>query len=296
MGRDKHFHEPLDGDFNSVLAAIADEQRPDVQTLAARPFVKWVGGKRSIIPELLKRLPDHYNRYHEPFVGGGALFFAVQPEDAYLSDVNFHLIITFQTVRDNVNDLIRQLKIHARLHNKEYYLKARTKLFTEKDPVKIAALFIYINKTCFNGLYRVNSSGGFNVPMGDYANPAILDEENLRNASKVLGGAEIRQHDFTHIKPHKNNFYYLDPPYHETYSGYDGGGFGDKEHEKLALFCHEIDRVGGYFMLSNSDTPFVRSLYKGYSIEQVSASRSVSCKGNQRGKKNELLIRNYATK
>lgn len=273
--------------------AIADENRPREITFTARPFLKWVGGRRSILPELLKRMPAQYDAYHEPFMGGGALYFAVKPQEAYLSDINFHLVITFKMVRDNVEDVIRQLKVHARLHNKEYYGKARLKLFKEKDPVKLAALFIYINKTCFNGLYRVNASGGFNVPMGDYKNPPILDEDNLRACSKVLQGTNIEQHGFDQTKILKDDFYYLDPPYHETYEGYSSAGFGDKEHIALAQCCRKIDAKGGYFMLSNSDTPFVRELYKGYTIEVVAASRMVSCKAHQRGKENELIIRNY---
>lgn len=290
--REKKYHEGLGVSFDKALAGIASEHRPP-RVITARPFLKWVGGKRSILPELLKRMPAEYDAYHEPFMGGGALYFAVNPSEAYLSDVNFHLVLTFKAVRDDVEGLIRQLKIHARLHNKEYYLKARTKLFKEKDTTKLAALFIYLNKTCFNGLYRVNKSGGFNVPMGDYKDPNILDEENLRNASQVLKETDIQQHGFEHTKIYKGDFYYIDPPYHETYSGYDGSGFGDKEHQKLADFCKKIDERGGYFMLSNSDTPFVRKLYAGYNIETVSASRMVSCKAHQRGKENELIIRNY---
>lgn len=261
--------------------------------VSARPFLKWVGGKRSIINFLLERMPREYKAYHEPFLGGGALFFAEQPNKAYLSDINFHLIITFTAVRDNVDELIKLLTIHQANHNKAYYLKARVKLFEETEPVKIAALFIYLNKTCFNGLYRVNKAGKFNVPMGAYKNPAILDEPNLRNASQVLQGVEIKQHNFTQLKPKKGDFYYIDPPYHTTYSQYSNDGFGDEEHKRLADYCKTIDGLGGYFMVSNSDTPFVRELYKGYNIEQVSASRSVSCKAHQRGKENELIIRNY---
>ena len=180
-----------------------------------------------------------------------------------------------------------------RLHNKEYYLNARKRLSEEKNKAKIAALFIYINRTCYNGLYRVNKKGEFNVPMGNYKNPLIVDEENLRNVSSLLQGMDIRQHSFEETALQKGAFYYLDPPYHKTYSGYDGGGFADGEHENLAEFCHKIDKVGGYFMLSNSDTDFVRKLYKGYKIENIMASRSISCKSEGRGKKGELLIRNY---
>ncbi len=293
MSRDKTYHNEIGQSFDQVLVAIAGENRAE-HSFSTRPFLKWVGGKRSILPELLKRMPEEYDSYHEIFMGGGALFFAVQPKEAYLSDVNFLLVLTFKAVRDDVEALIRQLRVHERLHNKEYYNKARIKLAKEKDATKLAALFIYINKTCFNGLYRVNRAGGFNVPMGDYTNPLIVDEENLKNCSKILKECDIQQHGFEHAKIYKNDFYYIDPPYHETYSGYDGSGFADKEHQKLAEFCRKIDQKGGYFMVSNSDTPFVRELYKGYNIEIVSASRMVSCKANQRGKENELIIRNYS--
>lgn len=293
MGRNPKFHSLLPHSFDEVLNAIANENKPAVTTITARPFLKWVGGKRSILPELIKRLPKEYNSYCEPFLGGGALYFAIKPDRAYLSDINFHLILTFQAVKDDPKQLIHYLKIHERNHSKEYYYKARVRLFKERDKIKIAGLFIYLNKTCFNGLYRVNSQGGFNVPMGDYKNPLIVDEKNLLEVSRVLQTADIKQHDFLQIKPQKDNFYYLDPPYHETYDGYNGKGFGDNEHIKLSEFCKDIDKKGGYFMLSNSDTELVRSLYKGYNIEKVLASRSVSCKAHQRGKENELIIRNY---
>lgn len=260
---------------------------------SARPFIKWVGGKRSILNELLARVPQNYISYHESFLGGGALFFALNPEKAYLSDINFYLITTYRAIRDDVEGVIINLKLHKRNHNLEYFQNARIRLSKEQDSIKVAALFIYLNKTCYNGLYRVNKSGLFNVPMGKYKDPAIVDEDNLRACSKFLQHAEIKQHDFTHNKPEKGQFYYFDPPYHETFSGYDSSGFGDKEHEKLANFCCEIDARGGYFMLSNSDTPFVGNLYKGYNIEVVSASRFISCKANDRNKTNELLIRNY---
>lgn len=293
MGRKAQIYDSLGDSFNNVLTAIATENKPELTSFTARPFLKWVGGKRSILNELIKRLPDNFDAYHEPFMGGGALYFALQPKEAYLSDINFHLVLTFKAVRDDVERLIQNLKVHERSHSKEYYMKARERLIKEKDSTKVAALFIYINKTCYNGLYRVNRSGGFNVPMGNYKMPAILDEVNLRNASKVLQNADIEQHSYIHEKPIKNDFYYLDPPYHETYEGYSSGGFGDAEHQKLAEYCHQIHKKGGYFMLSNSDTPFVRELYKGYTIETVSASRFISCKAHQRGKENELIIRNY---
>jgi DNA adenine methylase len=293
MSRAAKLHEPLDFTFDDILAAIGDENRPFLKTVTARPFIKWVGGKRSILPALLARMPAEYDTYCEPFLGGTALFYAVNPERAYLSDVNFTLILTYTAVRDDLDGLITALKVLRAKHDKDSYLAARLKVAKEKDPTKLAALFIYLNKTCYNGLYRVNKSGAFNVPMGSYTDPAILDEENLRAASKELQMAEIKQHSFEHLPIRAKNFYYLDPPYHKTFSSYDGSGFGDADHVKLAEFCAKLHSAGCFFMLSNSDTPFIRGLYKNYNIEVVKAGRTISCKGNQRGKENELLIRNY---
>lgn len=293
MGREQKYHEPLPIGFDEVLTAIAEEQRPEHTFLATKPFIKWVGGKRSILPELLKRIPESYKAYHEPFLGGGALYFALQPDIAFLADINFPLVITYNAVKNDLDTLARKLKLHEKNHNKEYFLRMREKIATEKDSTVLASIFIYLNKTCYNGLYRVNKSGKFNVPMGNYTNPTILDWENLQNCSKILQTATIEQHTFNQDKIVKDDFYYLDPPYHETYESYSSGGFGDDKHIELAEYCKKIDQKGGFFMLSNSDTPFVRKLYKGYNIEQVSASRFVSCKANQRGKENELIIRNY---
>ncbi len=286
-------HDSIEAPFEEVLTAIADGNKPPLRELAARPFLKWAGGKRSILAELTPRMPRAYKTYCEPFLGGGALFFSVHPERACLSDVNFPLVLTFIAVRDDVERLIANLKIHASEHGKEYYLQARERFGREKDSDEIAALLVYLNKTCFNGLFRVNKKGVFNVPIGNYKQPAILDEDNLRSASKTLQGAEIMPHDFSQVRIEAGNFYYLDPPYHKTFDGYDSSRFGDAGHKRLATFCRELDKAGCFFMVSNSDNSFVRSLYDGFKIEQVMASRFVSCKPDQRGKQNELIIRNY---
>jgi len=275
-----------------MLSATTAHQ-PDASTNGARPFLKWVGGKRSILPELTKRMPERYGAYREAFVGGGALFFALKPPRTYLSDINFHLILTYRAVRDDVDNLISHLEKHEESHSREYFTNARNRLSAEPDTTKIAALLIYLNKTCFNGLYRVNKAGKFNVPIGSYRDPGIYEEEVLRNDSNLLQGVELFQHPFHQIPVVTEDFYYFDPPYHKAYSQYDGTGFGDPEHKRLAQFCHEINSAGAYFMLSNSDTPFVRSLYRRFHIEKVAATRSVSCKADQRGKENELIIRNY---
>jgi DNA adenine methylase len=291
-------HLPIAGDFEEVLTGIADENKPTMRTVepaTARPFLKWVGGKRSILPELTARMPQTYAAYCEPFLGGGALFFAVRPAKAYLSDLNFYLALAYRAVKGDVERLISTLKVHELKHNKDYYLKARLRIAKEQDPTKIGALLIYLNKTCYNGLFRVNQSGAFNVPMGSYTAPNILDEENLRACSKALQGVVIDARPFWQTTIEKGNFYYLDPPYHKTFSSFDSSGFGDEDHEKLADFCKKLDAAGCYFMVSNSDTRFIRKLYDGFTIEEVKAGRFVSCKKDQRVKETELIIRNYST-
>jgi len=271
-----------------------------------KPFIKWIGGKGSIINELTTRLPKGYTDYFEPFIGGGALFFNVNSPTAHffnanlpsmhISDLNKRLIMTYIEVRDNVEEVIIQLKEYKKQHSKEYYYASR-KIFnnpeTIKDTTTIAALFIYLNKTCFNGIYRVNSSGGFNVPIGSYVEPEILNEEALYKAADALNGVEILNHSFEDTPIIKNAFYYFDPPYHETFSDYNDNGFSDKLHEQLANFCQQIDEIGGYFMLSNSDTDFIAKLYSNFNIENVAAMRSVSRNPTDRRRTNELLIRNY---
>jgi len=285
--------KPLDGTLDDILIAVADQDKPILREPVARPFLKWAGGKRSILPDLLERLPDAYASYHEPFLGGGALFFAAAPQHAYLSDVNLPLILAFQAVRDDVDGLVTELKQHASKHDKDYYLRARTRFGQEMDATKMAALLIYLNKTCYNGLFRVNKRGIFNVPIGSYDDPAILDEPNLRLASAALQGTTIKQHPFLQTPVESGAFYYLDPPYHRTYDGYDSSRFGDADHQDLADFCRSLNKAGAYWMVSNSDNAFVRSLYREFHIEQVQAARYVSCKGDQRGKETELVIRNY---
>ena len=259
----------------------------------ARPFVKWVGGKRSILPQLLKRMPRSYGRYYEPFVGGGALFFALQPKKASLADANARLITTYQALKSDVASVIQYIKKHQKQHCSEYYLASRNRLSHEHDPIEVAALFIYLNKTCFNGLYRVNRAGKFNVPIGRQKNTSIFNEDNLYRVAQCLQNTNLHIRHFCATPVYSRAFYYLDPPYHQTYDAYTACGFGDEAHEQLAAYCHKIHQKGGYFMLSNAYTPFVRKLYRPYRIERISALKSISCKGYQRGKNHECIIRNY---
>jgi DNA adenine methylase len=268
-----------------------------------RPFLKWVGGKRRLIPALLERLPkraDEY-RYVEPFVGGGALYFALQPTRALLADANEPLIRCYESVRDALDVVLEALERLAEKHGPGTYDQAR-KLFNHHglDQHQRSALLIYLNRTCFNGLYRVNQSGHFNVPMGRYTNPRILDKEGLRCVSAQLQGADLVAGDFrtTMKRIRKNDLVYLDPPYVGTsetsnFTSYTEDGFGDDTQIALRDAFRVADAKGAKLILSQANHDFVRRLYKGYVIEEVENSRSVSANGGSRGAVTELLVRNF---
>ena len=266
------------------------------------PIVKWVGGKRQLMFELLKNMPENYNRYFEPFIGGGALFFELQPDNAYISDMNEELINLYQVVRDNVDELITDLQKHD--ISKEYFMEIRnidrTEEYKNWSNVKKASRFIYLNRTCFNGMYRVNSKGEFNVPFGHYKNPRILDENNLINCSNLLRRTEIKHADFSEIlkKVKKGDFVYFDPPYvplseTSSFTSYTKDGFDIDMQFKLRDVCDELDSMGVKFLLSNSDTKLVNELYENYNIKKVFASRQINANADGRGKITEVLVRNY---
>lgn len=266
------------------------------------PIVKWVGGKRQLMFELLKIMPKTYNRYFEPFIGGGALFFELQPDHAYISDMNEELINLYSVVRDSVDELIEDLSKHE--ISKEYFLEIRnidrTEEYSKLSNVERASRFIYLNRTCFNGMYRVNSKGEFNVPFGNYKNPRIIDENNLLNCSELLKKTEIKCADFSEIihKVQKGDFVYFDPPYvplNETssFTSYTKDGFDIDMQFKLRDVCDELDSMGIKFMLSNSDTKLVNELYANYEIKKVFASRQINANADGRGKITEVLVKNY---
>lgn len=266
------------------------------------PIVKWVGGKRQLLFELLKNMPKTYNRYFEPFIGGGALFFELQPDNAYISDMNEELINLYSVVRDSVDELIEDLSKHE--ISKEYFLEIRnidrTEEYSKLSNVERASRFIYLNRTCFNGMYRVNSKGEFNVPFGNYKNPRIIDENNLLNCSELLKKTEIKCADFSEIihKVQKGDFVYFDPPYvplNETssFTSYTKDGFDIDMQFKLREVCDELDSMGVKFMLSNSDTKLVNELYANYEIKKVFASRQINANADGRGKITEVLVKNY---
>lgn len=272
------------------------------ENILCKPFVKWVGGKTQLMPEILKRIPQNINRYYEPFIGGGAVLFNLQPEKAYISDVNPELINTYNVIKSDVNSLIKDLAKH--IYDKEYFYKIRdvdrSASFGKWSTVKRASRFIYLNKTCFNGLYRVNSSGHFNCPFGSYVNPKILDADNLRACSKVLQKVQIKLESFEEIADtiKKPDFVYFDPPYvplskSANFTSYSKEGFEIKMQQNLFELCCKLDRKGIRFMLSNSSASYVLDLYKQFNIELVSAKRAINSKGNRRGLIKEVIVTNY---
>ena len=267
--------------------------------VVAKPFVKWAGGKRTLAPEIAEHLPDDFNDYWEPFVGGGAVFFHLKAQGriqgrALLSDINEDLISAYMAIKSESKDVVKSLRERQRMHKKEgreYYEYVRN-----QDPKRfkknssIASRFIYLNKTCYNGLYRVNSSGKFNVPMGSYVNPNICDKENIMIASKALENASINCHGFEESKPKKGDLIYCDPPYDETFTGYTDNGFRQKDQECLRDKCIEWCETGAHVVVSNSDTQLIRDLYKDFVVIEVEAARFINCHGEGRGKVAELVI------
>jgi DNA adenine methylase len=266
-------------------------------------FVKWAGGKKQLISQFKPFFPEKINRYIEAFVGGGAVLFYIlkhhKPKEIIISDINEELINTYQVVRDDVENLIKELKKLKQLHSKETYLEIRAENPKLLSQLTRASRFIYLNKTCFNGLYRVNSKNQFNVPMGSYKNPTICQEDNLREISKLLKNVEIKNASFEECLSwaKKDDFIYLDPPYYplkkESFTTYTKDNFLEKEQEKLKEVFDKLNKKGCKVILSNSDTGFIRKLYKGYLIKVVKASRMINCDGSKRGKINELVVINY---
>ncbi len=267
-----------------------------------KPFLKWPGGKRRIVDRLKDRLPgDYVDRvYVEPFMGGGALYFEIEPQAAILSDANPCLIRTYAYARDRAPQLIQRLKRDYMDRNDSDSYYAIREQFNHRSVFGVdqAAQFVYLNKTCFNGLFRVNSDGGFNVPFGSYASPAICEAHLLLNAQRLLRNARLFAGDFAMVLHmcEGDEFVYLDPPYYtdaENFTGYVKGGFNDWQHKRLAWVMRQLDARGCKVMLSNSDTPFVRELYKDFNVETISAPRTIGASTESRKRVNEVVVRNY---
>lgn len=273
-----------------------------------KPFVKWVGGKRQLLRqfrELCLYPPEDFNpitnTYYEPFVGGGAVFFDLLPKNAELSDLNSELVTTYNVIKNSVDELIQSLQKH--IYDKEYYLEVRARKAEVLSDVEVASRFIFLNRTGFNGLYRVNKSGQFNVPFGRYNNPVICDKDNLQRVSDALQDVVIKHQDYKSVlKTAKSgDFVYLDPPYYpinatSSFTSYTAEGFLEKEQVELRDTFIKLHKKGCFVMLSNSDTPFINDLYSELDrvvINKITAGRAINSKGSGRGKITEVLVTNY---
>jgi DNA adenine methylase len=272
---------------------------PAVQPSAA-PVVKWVGGKTKLLPELLARMPSTIARYYEPFAGGAALFFRLAPAHAVLNDDNLDLVTLYRALSTDPDSVSRRLQVHQRLHDSDHYYAMRARW---NDPsvswtaLDRAAAFVYLNKTCFNGLWRVNRAGHFNVPMGRYDKPPICVPEALHAAGRTLARCELRRGDFRAAvaDARRGDFVYFDPPYDPVtptanFTGYTAGAFGPEEQRSLASLASELVARGCKVMLSNSDTDFIRSLYRDFRVDRVRCARAINSNASRRGEVNEVVI------
>lgn len=270
------------------------------------PFLKWVGGKRQLMPSIVEHLPQNINdyKYIEPFIGGGAVLFNLQPKNAIINDFNEELINVYQVIKNNLDELIEDLKKHKNEADYFYSIRSldRNDEFKKLTTVQRASRIIFLNKTCFNGLYRVNNAGEFNSPFGRYKNPNIVNEPTLKAVNKFLNNnnIEINSGDYSEIlkQADKKCFVYLDPPYHpisesSNFTGYVQGGWNIYDQIDLKTACDELHKRGVKFLLSNSSADFIKDLYKDYKITIVKANRAINSNGADRGEVDEVLIRNY---
>ncbi len=269
------------------------------------PVVKWVGGKRQLLDTFKPLLPARINSYCEPFIGGGALLFDLQPKKAFVNDINSNLILVYTVIRDNVNELIAALESFENTSDKFYEVRdwdRNKEFYSQLSDVMRAARIIYLNKTCYNGLYRVNNAGEFNSPFGHYKKPNIVNAPVLRAVSAYFNSAEIHfsATDYSEVlkKVRKGTFVYLDPPYDPisdtaNFTGYSRGGFTRDDQIKLRECCDQLNSKGVKFMLSNSATDFIREQYAAYNITTVQAKRAINSVGSRRGDVDEVVVRNY---
>ena len=285
--------------FLCLLAELESMVSQISPKIFPRPFLKWAGGKARLITQYNQYFPQEYQTYYEPFLGGGAVFFYLHPPASILSDINTELITTYRCVKDSVEELISLLQAHHQQHSQDYYYHVRAS--PGGTDLQQAARFIYLNKTCFNGLYRVNSQGKFNVPLGKYKNPNICPEDILRGASAALNTAQIKQADFTDVLNYatsSNDFVYFDPPYYPVsatsyFTAYSHYCFGETQQVQLRDIFVELAGRGVKVMLSNSDCDFIRQLYTGFQIYRISASRSINSNPKKRGQITEVLVTSY---
>ena len=275
--------------------------------LKGKPFVKWAGGKRQIMNEIKKLVPEKFNTYYEPFVGGGAVFFEIAPKKAVLNDYNSELMNVFECIKNEnkFEKMLNELNHHEAYHSEEYYYAIRNidrdkKKFSKLADYKRAARTIYLNKACFNGLYRVNSKNEFNVPFGKKNKVNTYEGQNLGIIHCILNFNDIKllSTDFEEaIKDaKKGDFIYFDPPYDSdtaTFNSYTEDGFGKEEQRRLARVYKELSDKGCYVMLSNHNTKLIRELYSDFKIQKIEAKRNINANGKKRGKVEEVIITNY---
>lgn len=269
------------------------------------PVLKWVGGKRQLMAEIEKHFPESYSTFYEPFVGGGAVLFHLLPNKAVVNDINSELINLYTVIKNDVHDLIEDLKKHK--NESKYFYDVR---FWDRDisfydnltDVQRASRILYLNKTCYNGLFRVNQSGQFNTPFGRYKNPNIVNESTLLSVSNYFNSAQIefKNTDFADSLKgiRRGSFVYFDPPYDpvsesSNFTGYAKGGFDKSEQIRLKELCDTLDSKKIKFLLSNSKTKFIEDLYKEYTIIPIKANRTINSNADGRGEVNEVLIKNY---
>lgn len=269
------------------------------------PVVKWAGGKRQLLSQLKKYIPKNISSYYEPFLGGGAVLFDIQPKKAVVNDINEELINLYTVIKDNCEELIEDLKKHE--NNPDYYynirrLDRKSDVYAKLSKIQRASRIHYLNKTCYNGLFRVNMAGQFNSPFGKYKRPNITNEITIRAVSKYLNEADIElsccDYEETLKSIRKGAFVYFDPPYdpvsnNSNFTGYAKNGFNRDEQWRLKNVCDKLNSKGIKFLLSNSSTDFILDLYKDYDIKIIQAKRFINSNGNKRGEIDEVLVRNY---
>lgn len=282
-------------------------KKENFETSNTSPFVKWAGGKRQLLPEIKKMLPETFKTYYEPFVGGGAVLFELQPKKAVFGDINEELVGTYKNIKENKDELIELLDEYTKNHNdakdkKEYFYSLRDEyneeILVNPSSVKCSALFIYLNKTCFNGLYRVNANGLFNVPFNNKEKVRLYNLDNLNNISKYLKNAKIKCCDFeeTCKNAKKEDFVFFDSPYaplkDTSFESYTKEGFSLENHQRLARLYKKLSDKGVYCMLTNHNTDLINELYKDFNIKAVQVKRLINSDANNR-KGEEVIITNY---
>lgn len=270
---------------------------------STQPFIKWAGGKRQLLDKLCARMPSAYNKYYEPFVGGGALLFEIKPESAFINDINQELMHTYEAIRDSRDEFISRMEEMDKVTcTKDFYYEIRgrynEKLSKGEYDVEMAVLFVYLNKHCFNGLYRVNAKGLFNVPWNQKITGKSMDIENIKNISYYLQGVTITCRDFEEAlkEAGEHDFVYLDSPYAPlnptSFEAYTKEGFTIEEHRRLAEVFKSLTEKGCYCMLTNHNTDLIHELYDGFAMEEIDVRRAINSNASKRVGK-ELIIRNY---